>query len=224
MMLANTPRVVLLRDLRDEISHNYGVGRTIVAVDGIGGSGTAEFADGLAEVFREQGRAAFRASIDDFHRPRTERYRRGDSDPHGFYEDSFDYSLFRRVLIEPYRLGGSAGFQLVGFDERRDQTAQSAWVTAPRDAVLIVDGVFLNRDELRGLWHYSIRLDVPYSEAYRRLHETLGVDADPEAASNARYVGGQDLYEAEGDPRTRATAVIDNADPAHPRRLFLDSC
>jgi len=176
MMLANTPRVVLLRDLRDEISHNYGVGRTIVAVDGIGGSGTAEFADGLAEVFREQGRAAFRASIDDFHRPRTERYRRGDSDPHGFYEDSFDYSLFRRVLIEPYRLGGSAGFQLVGFDERRDQTAQSAWVTAPRDAVLIVDGVFLNRDELRGLWHYSIRLDVPYSEAYRRLHETLGVD------------------------------------------------
>jgi len=135
MMLANTPRVVLLRDLRDEISHNYGVGRTIVAVDGIGGSGTAEFADGLAEVFREQGRAAFRASIDDFHRPRTERYRRGDSDPHGFYEDSFDYSLFRRVLIEPYRLGGSAGFQLVGFDERRDQTAQSAWVTAPRDAV-----------------------------------------------------------------------------------------
>ena len=43
MSLVRTPRVEVMRDLRNEITHNYGVGRTIVAVDGIPGSGTASF-------------------------------------------------------------------------------------------------------------------------------------------------------------------------------------
>lgn len=213
-----------MRDLRSEITHNYGVGRTIVAVDGISGSGTAEFADDLAEVFREEDRTVFRASIDDFHRPRHERYQRGKDSAEGYYSDSFDYSLFRRALIEPYRMAGSTGFQLVGFDEKRDTGEELRWVTGPKDATLIVDGVFLHRPELRGLWHYSIWLDVPFAEAYARLSSSIGVDPDPTAPSNARYVGGQQLYQRDSRPRTRASAVINNEDVAHPMRVFLDSC
>lgn len=44
-------------------------------------------------------------------------------------------------------------------------------------------------------------------------------DADPEAASNHRYVGGQRLYLAEADPASRATWVLDNTDLADPRLL-----
>lgn len=224
MRLVTTPRVELLRELRAEILHNYRVGRVIVGVDGISGSGTAAFADDLAEVFREDGRAAFRASIDDFHRPREERYARGRASAEGYYLDSFDYSLFRRVLVEPFRLAGSAGFQLVGFDEQRNVGEEMRWVTGPKDAILIVDGAFLLRPELRGIWHYSILLDVPVAEAYRRLQTSIGADPRPDAASNARYVGGQKLYAADATPRAHASVVIDNADEAHPTRQFLDSC
>lgn len=224
MSLVRTPRVDVMRELRNEITHNYGAGRTIVAVDGIPGSGTSSFADDLADAFREDGRTAFRASIDDFHRPREERYVRGRQSGEGYYNDSFDYSLFRRVLIEPFRMAGSTGFQLAGFDEKRDTGEELRWVTGPKDATLIVDGVFLHRADLRGLWHYSIWLDVPLAEAYRRLAATLGVDPDPTASSNARYVGGQELYLRDAGPRTRASAVINNADEAHPTRVFLDSC
>jgi uridine kinase len=224
MRLVTTPRVDLLRDLRAEILHNYRVGRVILAVDGISGSGTAAFADDLAEVFREEDRAVFRASIDDFHRPREERYARGRTSAEGYYSDSFDYSLFRRVLIEPFRMAGSTGFQLVGFDEERNVGEEARWSTGPKDAFLIVDGVFLHRPELRGLWHYSIWLDVPVDEAYRRLHHSIGADPRPDASSNARYVGGQELYSADAAPRTRASVVIDNVDEAHPTRSFLDSC
>ncbi len=213
-----------MRDLRNEITHNYGVGRTIVAVDGIPGSGTASFADDLAEAFREDGRTAFRASIDDFHRPREERYARGRQSGEGYYQDSFDYSLFRRALIEPFRMAGSVGFQLVGFDEKRNTGEELRWVTGPKDATLIVDGVFLHRPDLRGLWHYSIWLDVPLAEAYRRLASSLGVDPDPAAPSNARYVSGQELYLRDAGPRTKASAVINNADETQPMRVFLDSC
>ncbi len=166
----------------------------------------------------------FRASIDDFHRPREARYARGRNSAEGYYSDSFDYSLFRRVLIEPFRMAGSTGFQLVGFDEERNVGEEMRWVTGPKDAILIVDGVFLLRPELRGLWHYSVWLDVPVAEAYRRLQLSIGVDPRPDAPANARYVGGQALYLADAGPRSRASVAIDNADEAHPTRLFLDSC
>lgn len=224
MKLVSTPRVELLRQLRDQFQRDYPRGRTLLAVDGRSGSGTAAFADGLAEVFAEVGRAAFRASIDDFHRPREERYARGRDSAEGYWSDSFDYSLFRRALVEPFRLAGSTGFQLVGFDEARDVGAQLRWTTGPQDAVLIVDGVFLNRPELRGIWHGSVRLEVPAGTAYARLHDRLGVDADPSAPSNARYVGGEALYRREDDPAARASAIVDNTDEAHPRRVFADFC
>ncbi|SFN76207.1 uridine kinase [Mycetocola miduiensis] len=224
MRLVTTPRVDLLRELRAEILHNYRVGRVLIAVDGISGSGTAAFADDLAEVFREEDRAVFRASIDDFHRPREDRYSRGRDSGEGYYSDSFDYSLFRRVLIEPFRMAGSAGFQLAGFDEERNTGEEARWATGPKDAFLLVDGVFLHRPELRGLWHYSVWLDVPVDEAYRRLNESIGADRRPDAASNARYVGGQALYTIDAAPRGQASVVIDNADEAHPTRSFLDSC
>lgn len=224
MELPPSPRTSFLRELAGEIAHNYGQGRVIVAVDGIEGAGKHAFASNLAAVFREAGHEAIQASIDDFHRPRHERYRAGRETAEGFYRDSFDYQTFRRVLIDPFRLAGSAGFQLASFDLRRDVPALTTWLTAAADAILIVDGVFLNRPELRGIWNYSILLETPWDVAYERLALRDGVDPDPDAASNARYRDGQELYFAEAGPRSVADAIIDNTDPEHPVRVFADSC
>ncbi len=90
MRLPITPATTFLRELRDEARQHYRSGRVIIAVDGIDGAGKTVFADALAEVFAEGGSAVFRASIDDFHRPRVERYARGRRSPEGFYRDSFD--------------------------------------------------------------------------------------------------------------------------------------
>ena len=59
-----------------------------VAVDGIDAAGKTTFADELAEVIGQFGRPVVRASIDDFHRPRTERYQHGKDSPQGYYLDS----------------------------------------------------------------------------------------------------------------------------------------
>ncbi|MFF1877668.1 uridine kinase [Leifsonia sp. NPDC058230] len=224
MQLPPTPRVLFLRELVGEIAHNYGRGRAIVAVDGIDGAGKSAFADDLAAVFREAGHDAYRASMEDFHRPRADRWREGRESPESFYRDSFDYGTFRRVLIDPFRMAGSTGFQTAAFDVRRDAPIESRWQTAPADAVLIVDGVFLLRPELVGIWNFSVLLDVPWDEAYARLAARDGVDPDPDALSNARYREGQELYYAEANPRPWASAVVDNADPERPKRVFADSC
>lgn len=228
MRLPITPTTTLQRELRDEVrQHNRG-GRIMIAVDGMDGSGKTTFADSFAEVFAEDGSAVFRASIDGFHRPRSERYERGRNSPEGFYRDSFDYATFRRVLIDPFReawqTSATTGFQLDAFDLARDAPVESAWVTAPKDAILIVDGIFLHRPELKNLWNWSLWLDVPIDVAYARMAVRDGTDPDASAPTNRRYREGLEIYLRDANPRAAASAIVDNTDPALPTRVFQDYC
>jgi uridine kinase len=205
--------------LVDDILHNYGKGRVIIAVDGVDGAGKTRFADALAEALRVGNRGVFRASIDDFHKPRALRYARGADSPEGFYLDSFDYATFRRVLIEPFRIGRIGSFVLQAFDLKRDRPYEQKWSSGPDDAFLVIDGIFLNRPELKGLWNYSIWLSVDRAIAEERMLVRDGEPSNPE-----RYSQGQDIYIAEARPSTTASAIIDNNDYDHPRRVFADSC
>lgn len=224
-MSADTPaRLALLRELRDEILLHYSSGRPTVAVDGLDGAGKTVFANELAATFAERDHAVIRASIDGFHRPREERYRVGRDSAEGFYRDSYDYESFRDALVTPFRRGGDASFRTALFDVAADHALDLPPETAPADAVLIVDGIFLHRPELVGLWNYSIFLEVPREVAAARLAERDGTDPDVDAPSNARYTQGQRLYVAEVRPRTRAVAIIDNTDLDAPVRRFADSC
>lgn len=214
----------LLESLVSEFAHHYGKGRTLLGVDGPDGAGKTRFADDLALAFRRSGFDVFRASVDDFHRPRELRYLEGKYSPGGYYRGAFDYSLFRRVLLEPFRMGGSTGFQLRGFDLERDIPRESDWATGPADAILIVDGVFLQRPELHGMWNYAIWLDAAADLRLARMVERDGVDPDPAAESNRRYSDAQALYVRDVHPNITANAIVDNTDPDAPKRQFADFC
>ena len=90
--------------------------------------------------------------------------------------------------------------------------------------VLVVDGIFLHRPELKNLWHWSVWLEVPESVACARMAIRDGSDPDPAAPSNARYRLGQELYLREARPQLAASAIVDNSDLAHPRREYRDFC
>ena len=220
MTLAPGPRRDLIRALTRDILRDHGHGRTLIAVDGADGSGTGEFADDLAELFRFFGHAAFRASIHDFYRTWSERDGHGRDTGASYYHDTIDYELFRRVLVDPYRMGGSVGFVTAAFDRKANTPIEPKWESGPHDAVLIVDGVFLNRPQTRGLWHYSLLLQVPDEIAFTALAAASpGSTADPAAAAGIRLRQAQQLYEAESAPADAATTLIDNSDPEHPRRV-----
>lgn len=209
--------------LADELLQHYPRGRIVVGVDGADGAGTAAFADDLATELRTMGHDVFRASMDDFHQPRVLRYAKGRDSAQGFYENSYDYATFRRVLLGPFRLAGSTGFQTEFFDLKRDVPFESRWQTGPADAILIVDGVFLLRPELKGIWNFTVWLDAPFEVRRERI---VRDGSHPESGTplDQRYLGGQELYEREASPRTAASAIVDNTDYDHPRRVFADSC
>jgi len=190
-----------------------------VAVDGVDGVGKTTFADRLAAALTSLGRFTIRASVDGFHNPRGHRYRLGKSSPEGFYRDSYDYAKLTSLLLEPLSPGGSRSYRAAAFDYREDRPVSTATHMAPEDAILIVDGIFLQREELRRFWDVSIFLDAPFEVTIPR-GASRGSDfgsPDPADPSNRRYVEGQALYIAEVAPRERATVVIDYSDLQHPR-------
>lgn len=215
-------RRAFIEQLAGEILAHYPRGRLIIAVDGPDAAGKTIFADDLARELEKHGHAAFRASIDGFHRPSEFRYRKGRFSPEGCYEDSYDYSVLRRVLLEPFRMGGSTAFVTEAFDYVRDVQVEPKWLTGPPDLYLILDGVFLNRPELRGSWNFTVWVDA--DAAVRAERMLLRDEIEPDSERALRYSGAQELYERDARPRDAASAIVDNTDPDRPVRIFEDSC
>lgn len=199
-------------------------GRRLIAVEGRDATGKTRFADALQVAFARAEVEAFRASVDDFHRPQAFRYRQGRDSSKGYYEDAFDIELLDRVLLQPFRMGGSTGFMTRAFDLRRDAPVEMEWLTAGPDAVLIVDGVFLQRPALQGKWHSVVYLEANDRVRGERLRARDGAHPDVAHASHARYREAHDHYERTAAPRGTATFVVDNSDWRKPIQAFVDSC
>jgi uridine kinase len=184
-----------------------------VAIDGIDGAGKTTLANRLAEALAGCGRAIIRASVDGFHHPRAYRYRRGRLSPRGCYYDTFDYARLRACLLEPLGPGGDRRYCLQAFDYRTDRAVPPVWQRAPADAILILDGVFLLRPELRDSWDYSVFLDVPFPVALERLcrlhnHASPGHPVQEiRRLAARRYFPAQRLYFRLARPHHRADVV-----------------
>lgn len=189
-----------------------------IAVDGVDGVGKTTFADLLAHELRSAGRDVIRSSVDGFHHPRTVRYRLGRT-PEGFYRDSYDYGGLKRSLLDPLSPGGSLTYRTAIFDHVSDGVVAPPERKATAGSVLVFDGLFLHRPELRAYWDFSIYLDAPFEITVPRgasRGPNFG-DPDPTAASNERYVGGNILYFREASPKKHATVVINYGDFSRPR-------
>ncbi|MCW3813906.1 hypothetical protein ONA91_05480 [Micromonospora sp. DR5-3] len=91
---------------------------------------------------------------------------------------------------------------------------------APAGAVLLFDGVFLLRPELREHWDVTVYLHVDPEETLRRaLTRDVALFGSADVVRQRyreRYLPGQELYRAEARPAQRADVVLDMADPHHP--------
>ena len=192
------------------------------AIDGVDGVGKTTLANELVAPLLRRGMPVIRASIDGFHNPRAVRYRLGRSSPEGYFRDSFNYEALKSVLLDPLGPGGSLRYRRAIFDYRADSEVSPPLEEAPRNAVLLFDGVFLLRPELLGYWDISCFLDAPFTTTIPRCARRDGGSPDVNAVENRRYVEGQKLYLDRCDPKRKATIVIDNANLMSPDILSRD--
>ena len=195
-----------------------------VAIDGRDAAGKTVLADELAALLAGK-RPVIRAGIDGFHNPRAYRLRRGSDSPEGYFLDSFDYEALRNVLLDPLGPGGSGRYRRRVFDYRVDEKVEAPGEEVPPGALLLFDGVFLLRPELRAFWDFSIFVQADFDEIIRRAEardrELMGgVEAVKERYLN-RYIPGQELYFSRCAPQEIADVVVDNTDVLEPRVIRL---
>ncbi|MBQ1042963.1 MULTISPECIES: uridylate kinase [unclassified Micromonospora] len=212
-------RAQVLARLADDLAVRRPPHPLRVAVDGPDAAGKTRLADDLAEVLGAR-RSVLRVSVDGFHRPAAVRRARGPLSPDGYYRDAFDHETLVARVLRPLGPGGDRRYLPAAYDLRAEAPVTAEPVTAPSDAVLLADGVFLLRPELRAHWDVTVYLHVEPAETLRRaLIRDLGVFGSAEEVRRryrARYLPGQELYRAEANPARQADVVLDLADPLAP--------
>ncbi|WP_187977252.1 hypothetical protein [Mycetocola sp. JXN-3] len=177
-------------ELAGIILENRQGSRVLVAVDGADPDATRAFADALGAGLRGRGRAAVRVSIDRLVEDTQVADPVDATSGAALYRRRVDYERVRSEILAGFRQRG----QLPGDTN-----------VAPEDAVLVVDGAFLLRPELRGSWNVRLWLEGD---------QTL---SEPEFEARRLYVRDQ-------SPRESATLMYDVSDPAIPRPVWGDSC
>jgi uridine kinase len=194
-------------------------GRALVAIDGVGASGKSTFAAHLTH--RIGTRPVTVLHVDDFFNPAVIRHARGRQSAEGFWRDAYNYAALTDWALNPLRASGDGLYRPASYDRTSGETVQPAQVQASPDALVLVEGTFLHRDELAPLWDYSMFLDVPFEETTRRMAQRDGLE--PEHVLLNRYTGGQHIYFANAAPWDRASLVVDNTDVNRPKIISANA-
>lgn len=197
-----------------------------VGIDGVDASGKTFLANELSLELRQAGRVVIQATVDGFHNPRSIRYRRGEASPEGYFHDSFNYNSITDRLLVPLGPGGNRSYQTAVYDYRTDQVVDAPSQFAPDDAVLLFDGIFLQRPEISGYWDLSLYVDVSVDIALERATdrylarngqagELLDVNTLLKRYK-LRYIPAQQHYSDGCHPKESADIVVDNNDLHRP--------
>ena len=191
-----------------------------VAVDGRPASGKTTLASELGDLLSERGRYVIRATIDEFMYPKAMRYRRGADSPEGCYDDSFDFGALHRALLDPLGPGGSRTYQTATYNRETDRVVAQPAETAPVDAVLLFDGVFLMRPELNSSWDVRVLVSTSFEESLSRARLrdviSLGSVGRVEERFRTRYLPSQAHYSESVMPDNIADVIVENENPHWP--------
>ncbi len=191
----------------------------LVAIDGVDGIGKTTLADDLALLIERSDRPVIRASVDGFHNSREVRYRLGKNSPEGFFRESYNYDLLKNFILNPLSINGDRIYKSAAFDVETDAEVISPEEIAPYRAILIIDGIFLHRPELKSFWTYSVFLKAPFEVTIPRGAQRGTGSPDILAATNVRYIEGQRIYLRECQPHALANIVVDFSDFNNPAIL-----
>jgi uridine kinase len=206
--------------ISDGLRRRTAAGTLRVCVDGPDAAGKTTLADDLAMLLGQR-RPVIRLSIDRFHRPEAIRRQRGSLSPEGYYHDSFDHDVVVDAVLRPLGPGGHGRYLPGVFDYRSDSPTHEVMRQASEAAVLVFDGVFMLRPQLREFWDVSVYLHVDPAVVLARARvrdlDLFGSVEVIEERYQRRYLPGHELYRVEARPMEAATVVLDMNDPLRPR-------
>lgn len=186
----------------------------LVAMSGIDASGKTRLSVEVAEALRKRGRQVALIRLDPWHRPPEERFtqdREADAGQH-FYDNAYRFEEFFSQLVEPLRDQRSIDLEAEVRHLCAGKPRPRRYQFSDVDVVL-VEGIFLLRRDLRERYDLSIWLEcslqTALTRALRRNQE--GLDEERLVRDYREvYFAAQRLHIARDDPKGAADLVLDN--------------
>lgn len=169
---------------------------TVVALEGLAGSGKTTAADALR---RESGdRPLTVVAADEFYQPDERDWRSWT--PSEGYERYFDHVRLETELLRPLQQQQTARFATFDWVQRKPGPDRSV---VPR-GILVVEGIYLLKPQLRPYWDASVWVEAPRRLRERRLRARG--EGDPDWIT--RWMRAEDYYLNVDQPSETATFVV----------------
>ncbi|MFD0557326.1 uridine kinase [Stackebrandtia endophytica] len=212
----------LLTRLRRLIVHRKPPDRPlIVGITGVDTAGKSRLATSLDRLLTDSGGSTQLIHVDDFHRPHSERVRPDLPEPQQFYRYSIDFPRLCRDLLEPIRRHRRVDVRLRLLDHYTDTWSIDRGYHVEPATVVVLEGIFLLRPEVRRFVDLMIFLEVdePTVLARATLRDVPLQGIEVLDRYRRKYLPGQRRYLAAHPPAVHADIIVDNRDHAAPRVL-----
>lgn len=198
-----------VRIAEDIIGRRNGSSVFMVGIDGLGGAGKSTVSEDIKKLLQDNGINTEIFHIDDFIHPRAVRY--NDSYPQWeqYYYLQWRYDHFTEAVALPAREGRA--FPPVELYDKDNDSYIVKRLDIPFGSVILTEGIFLQREELNGLFDYMIYIDVPEEERLCRVLLRDGYIGDEAAIREKyekRYFPAERFYADRYRPAEKADLVI----------------
>ncbi|MEM8532160.1 MAG: hypothetical protein AAGF95_15045 [Chloroflexota bacterium] len=167
---------------------------TLLAIDGHSAAGKSSFAHAL-----QQSRSDITIiHTDDFYRPMAEDIR-AQLDASGGYDQYYDWQRLETQVLRPMHSGMTARYQRYDWATN----APGVWCEVQPAGVVVVEGCYAARPELRAYYHIIVL--VTTSEEERSQRQLQRAD---EAAWVARWDAAERYYMEHHRPHTYADIIV----------------
>ncbi|MFK8034891.1 MAG: AAA family ATPase [Hyphomicrobiales bacterium] len=139
----------------------------IVGVSGIDGSGKSTVSNQLESALSGRGIATAQINLDDFLNPKEIRHK-NPNQIEGYFQDNFDFESLVTKVLEPARRSASFNCKVPVLTLETDQISDREF-TFSGPGVLIIEGVFLFKKEMRDLFDFKIWLQIEFEQAMNRV-------------------------------------------------------
>ena len=182
----------------------------IIGIDGLGGAGKSTVSESIKTAFADTDIIVTILHIDDFIHPRAVRYSDKAKEWECYYYLQWRYDYLIQEIIKPIRSGAPFHKKIELYDKENDDYILSQ-TDIPVGSVVIIEGIFLQREELEDLFDFMIYIDVPEKTRLERVLKRDGYIGDKEqiaAKYNSRYFPAERYYCEQCSPADKAHLVI----------------
>jgi phosphoglycolate phosphatase len=192
----------------------------VIGITGIDASGKTTFTQSLAGFLESSGERVQIINLDDFHNPRHIRFC-GVDQVDSYHSNAFDLKQLVSKLLVPLRERGELSTDLTLLDLQTDQYSVRKHFEIDRNTVVLLEGVFLFREELSPFIDLEVFLEIPFVESLRRAtaRDVPIFGSQILARYEERYFPAQRRYLAEYPPDRVSDIILDNTDWEKPRIL-----